>query len=208
MTIIQQQLAAQGLAVLWHGDLNRIGTGTETSENQQTLRRLKSWVEYHAAHQVVEPISRERRRDMTADEEEKSWGQPVDDVQIRARANRSIWPAGLPQVIEIDAIAFPNGGSVLFNTRPPAVEVEVNSEWYYLPAQAEFKVTGEWNAYRGHEFHSLQLDGRWLRKSDDRTLELTPGDNECRVRLSSLPEERRTGMATSLPVKFTVIATE
>jgi hypothetical protein len=114
----------------------------------------------------------------------------------------------MPQVLEIEAIRFPNGGSETFNKRPTVVEVQVNTEWYYLPPDASFKVAGEWNAYRGHEFHSLQLDARWLRKTDDQPLDLPPGDYECRVRLSTLPEDRRTGLATSRPVQFKVIPTE
>jgi hypothetical protein len=206
LTIIEQQLACQGaLAIPWNADLNRDGTAAEIQENRQTLRIIKGWVEYCRTHPIQEESP---PRLGTMDEEEKTWGEGVDDLSIRIRVGRSIWPAGLPQVVTIDARSLPGEGSVIFSSRPEVLDVEINSQWYSLPKEAELSVRGEWNAYHGNGNQDLQLDGRWRRKSDGQALELKPGSYTVRVGVSLTAKEKRTGVAISKPVKFEVIATE
>jgi hypothetical protein len=202
-TTIDSQLSCRGaLAVPWHSDLNREGTPREKEENRNTLRIIKAWVEHYYANPRGEvPLPWELDREEGA----KTWGEPVDGMSIRARIHRRVWPAGLPQVISIDARGHPGEGSVHFHRRPGLLEVEVNADWHELAPSADLAVRGNWNAYHGNRFHDIQLDGRWLRKADGRPLELKPGKYVCRVRLSTLPEEARTGWATSKPVEFEVI---
>jgi hypothetical protein len=209
--IIDGQISCRGaLAIPWHADLNRDGTAAETEENRQTLHKLKAWVEYRRTHpNKEEPLP----RDVVRAEEEKAWGEGVDDLSIRARVNRSDWPAGMPQVVSFDGRDLPgvgkaSWGTVNFASVPLALEVEVNSQWYALAKEAAVSVCGDWNAYHGNRWQDLQLDGRWRRKTDGQPLELKPGSYTVRVAVSRTPAEKRTGLATSKPVKFEVIATE
>ncbi|HTU25961.1 MAG TPA: hypothetical protein VMF30_11220, partial [Pirellulales bacterium] len=209
--IITEQLACSGpLAIPWHGDLNRDGTQQETEENRHTLAKLKVWVDYCQTHPgtgAVAPPNPNPAKD------QESWGTEVEGLSIRARLNRSVWPAGLPQVATIDACTLPDGkrtswGTVALSSRAAALEVEINGEWYTLPGDADQSVCGEWNAYHGNRWQDLQLDGRWRRRSDGQALDLKPGKYTVRVALSRLPTGERTGLATSEPTSFEVIATE
>ena len=88
------------------------------------------------------------------------------------------------------------------------VEVEVNSEWYTLAKDADLSVYGRWHINADNLGQDLQLDGRWRRKSDGRPLELKPGKYTVRVGVSRTPVEKRTGLATSKPIKFEIIPTK
>jgi hypothetical protein len=206
MVLVEDQLPCEGsLAIPWIADLNRDGSAEETAQNSRTLRILKKWVEYYRLHPVREaPLP----WTLSMDEEEKTWGAPVDGLSIRAHVRRSIWPAGLPQVIAIEGRQVPEGNSVTFATRPQVLELEINQQWYTLPSNTDLSVSGEWNAYHGGALHDLQLDGRWRRKSDGQALDLEPGTYTVRVGISQISPEKRKGIAISLPVKFEVIPTE
>jgi hypothetical protein len=198
--IIDDQLACEGaMAIPWSADEAKL------EENRLTLQRLKAWVEYWQAHPNKEgPLP----ANLKHAQEEKLWGQEVDDLSIHARVNRTVWPAGLPQVVSFDARGKGGQGSVMFASRPEVVEVEVNGEWYELPKEGNLSVCGSWTPHRGDAFRALQLDGRWRRKTDGQALELKPGDYTVRVAVSRTPAEKRTGVATSKPVTFEVIPTE
>jgi hypothetical protein len=204
-TIMDQQLPCDGLAVPWNADLNRDGTPDEIAQNRRTLQRIKHWVDHYEANPWTEPPRPWR---LDHEEEERTWGDPVDDLSIRARVYRSVWPAGLPQVVTIDARGHPGQGSVNFSKRPDPLEVEVNGTWYHCDPNTSLKVTGSWNAYHGHRLHDIQLDDRWRRKSDGQPLDLTPGKYVVRIRLSITPKGKQTGLAVSKPVKFEVIPTQ
>jgi len=204
LTVMNQQLACDGLAVPWNADLNRDGTPDEIAQNRRTLRCIKHWVDHYQANPTAEPPLPWR---LDREEEEKTWGDPVDDLSIRARVYRSVWPAGLPQVLTIDARGHPGQGSVNFSERPDPLEVEVNGTWYHCDPNTSMKVTGSWNAYHGNPSQDIQLDNRWRRKSDGQPLDLTPGNYIVRIRLSITPKDKQTGLAMSKPVKFEVIPT-
>jgi len=205
MTIMDNQLACDGLAVPWIADLNRDGTPEEIEQNRRTLQCIKHWVDYYKANPWSEPPRPWR---LDREEQEQTWGDPVDDLSIRARIYRSVWPAGLPQVVTIDARGHPGQGSVNFSKRPDPLEVEVDGTWYHCDPNTSLKVTGSWNAYHGNPLQDIQLDDRWRRKSDGQPLDLTPGNYVVRIRLSITPKDKRTGLAVSKPVKFEVIPTQ
>ena len=205
LTIMDQQLACDGLAVPWIADLNRDGSPDEIARNRRSLRCIKHWIDHYKANPWVEPPRPWR---LDHEEEEKTWGDPVDDLSIRARVYRSVWPAGLPQVVTIDARGHPGQGSVHFSKRPDPLEVEVNGTWYHCDPNTSLRVTGSWNAYHGNPLQDIQLDDRWRRKSDGQPLDLAPGKYVVRIRLSITPKDKQTGLATSKPVKFEVIPTQ
>lgn len=202
LTIIDNQLACRGLAIPWISDLNRNGTPEETEKNHRTLKQIKSWVDHYAAHPWKEPVL---PWDLSRAEEEATWGDPVDDLVIRAHVNRKVWPLGLPQVVIIEAQSASGGGSVVFNEPLVTCEVEVNGQWYSRASNADVKVTGDWHAYNGHPQHDLQLDDRWHRLSDNKPLDLTPGKYTVRVRLSSMPKGKQSGLAVTKPIQFEVL---
>ena len=199
----------QALACPWNGDPNRDGTAAETEQNRQTLRKIKIWVEYSLAHPMPENVW---VRNIHSEEEQRNWGEVVDELRIRAQLHRTIWPQGLPQVITYNAYAtrYEGGGagSVQFFHRPQVLEVEVDGQWYAVPNNVSLRVVGYWNIYQAHGDEDLQLDERWLRKTDGQPLELKPGKHTARVGVSDKPAEKRTGLAVSRPLTFEVIATE
>ena len=203
MTVIQQQLACRsGLAIDWIGDLNRNGTPDEITKNRDTLARLLSWVGHYASrpwHEPPEPWQ------LPAQAEEATWGPTIGNVRLRARTNNSVWPEGLPQVLIID-VSNPMSGSMVINSHPAIVEVEVDGDWYAHDPDVDDRVGGEWHAYKGHRFHSYQLTPHWKRVSDCEPLILKPGPHTARIRLTVPPEKSRAALATSLPVKFRVVA--
>ncbi len=202
LTIIDNQLACNGLAIPWIGDLNRDGTPEEIEQNRRTLKQIKTWVDHYAAHPWEEPALPWQ---LPQAEEEATWSAPVDDLSIRAHTNRIVWPRGLPQVVNIEARSASGGGSVVFNEPLVTCEVEVNGQWYARESNSDSKVTGNWNAYQGHPLHDLQLDSRWQRLSDKQRLDLPPGRYTVRVRLGSLPKGEQTGLAMTKPIQFEVI---
>ncbi len=203
IAVIQQQLACQsGLAFDWVGDLNRNGTPEELAKNRETLARLRSWVGHYAREPWHEPPEPWR---LGGPAEEATWGPAIGNVRIRARTNNSVWPEGLPQVLTVD-VSNPMSGSLVINSHPAIVEVEVDGEWYAHDPDVDDRVTGEWHAYKGNRFHSYQLTPHWKRVSDGEPLVLRPGPHTARIRLTVPPEKSRAALATSLPVKFRVVA--
>ncbi len=53
---------------------------------------------------------------------------------------------------------------------------------------------------------TYQLTPHWKRVSDGEPLVLRPGPHTARIRLTVPPEKSRAALATSLPVKFRVVA--
>ncbi|MBI1312870.1 hypothetical protein GC176_16395 [bacterium] len=201
LVIIQQQLACRsGLAIDWISDLNRDGTPEEIAKNCDTLARLRSWVEHYAKQPWREPPEPWR---LTGPREAATWGPAIGNVRIRARTNNSVWPEGLPQVLNVD-VSNPMSGSVVMDSHPAIVEVEVDGEWYTHDSDVDDRVRGEWHAYKGHRYHSYQLTPHWQRVSDGEPLILKPGPHTARTRLTVPPETSRASLATSLPVKFRV----
>ena len=201
-TLVWDQLSCVGaLAIPWIGDLNRDGTPAEIAKNKETLRILKLWVARDAQKAIESPPG-----PWPPVGEKPVWGVEVDKLAIAIRANRTIWPEGLPQVIMIDGQKG-SGSSASFQELPPVIEVEVDGEWYDYDRKVGLKVVGDWNAYKGRQFHDLQLDERWLRKSDNKPLVLKPGKHSVRTRLSTLPETERTGLATSPAIEIEVLKT-
>ena len=203
LTIMQQQLACRsGLAVDWINDLNRNGTAEETAKNRDTLARLRAWVaEYQKKpwREASEPWR------LSRGQEHRTWGPTIGNVRIRARANNSVWPEGLPQVLIVD-VSNPNSGSVVMESHPAVIEVEVDGEWYAHDPDVDTRIRGDWHAYKGNRFHSYQLTPNWKRVSDGESLVLMPGAHTARIRLTVPPETNRAALATSLPVKFRVVA--
>ncbi len=206
MTIISNQLPCRGgLAVPWIADLNRDGTAEELEQNRRTLRILKAWVDHYHAHPKDEPPLPWR---LPSAEEEKTWSDPVDDLSIRVRTNHTVWPEGLEQVLSIESRSASNGGSLHFATRPDPLEAEVNGIWYERDPQADLKIGGEWHAYHSRRHEHIQLDGRWRRKDNQAKLNLKPGKYQVRVRLSTAPKDKRTGLVISKPIQFEVVSSQ
>lgn len=204
LTIIDNQLACNGLAIPWIADLNRDGTPAEIEQNRKTLRQIKAWIDHYQSQPWVEP---DKPWKLPSDKEEATWSEPAENLQIRAHTNRSVWPEGLPQVITLEARDATKGGSVIFQEPLALCEVEVNGEWYARASNADTKVSGDWNAYHGHQFHDLQLDHRWQRISDKAKLELKPGRYKARIRLSLNATDDKSNLATTQPVEFEVLRT-
>lgn len=202
-TVMRQQLACRsGLAIDWINDLNRNGTSEEKAKNRDTLGRLQVWAAEYQKKPWHEPVEPWRNPGAV---EDASWGPTIGNVRIRARVNNSVWPEGLPQVLLVD-VSRPNSGSVVMDSHPAVIEVEVDGDWYAHDPNVDDRVGGEWHAYKGHRFHSYQLTPHWKRVSDGESLILKPGPHTARIRLTVPPEKSRAALATSLPVKFRVVA--
>jgi hypothetical protein len=201
-TLVTDQLSCQGaLAIPWVSDLNRNGKDEQIEKNKETLRILKLWVERDAKQPIEVPL-----RPWERPNQDLTWGKSVDGLAIHARANRAVWPEGLPQVVTVEG-QLKNGSSASFQKLPEVIEVEVDGQWYDYDRKIGLKVVGDWNAYHGRQFHERQLDERWLRKSDNKPLVLKPGKHQIRVRVSTLKEEERHGLATSSELEIEVLKT-
>ncbi len=201
MVIVQNQLACRtGLAIPWIGDLNRDATAEELEHNRQILTRIASWLDEYKRQPWTDPPEPWR---LPPDQERETWGTVVDGVRLRARTNTSVWPHGLPQVLIIDLTKF--GSSILFDQQPNVLEIEVNGEWYAHDPAVEMKVSGDWQAYKGHRYHSFQLGNSWKRIADGQALTLPPGEYTARVRVTPPGSDQRSKMVTSKAVTFRVV---
>ena len=197
-SLLSNQVACRrALVVPWISDLNRDGTPEEIIQNRQTLRRVKQWLAYYDERVTGEPPEPGR---LPTKESEETWGIAVDQIRIRAYVNRSIWHPELPQVIVLEA-ENQDGSSAIFGQWPPRIEVQLNGLWYRYEGNQAPEIRGEW---RGRPHHVIQLGAQWRRITDGTPLTLPPGKFTARVRLSRLPANERTGLATSKPFSFEV----
>jgi hypothetical protein len=204
-TLIYNQGWCQGgLRIPWISDLNRDGTAEELQANRKTLKTLRTWVDHYYAHRMDEE---QIPQSQYWQEMDKLWGAPVDGIRIRARCDQRVWPEGTPQVIQIDLCQSPEGGSINLTKAPDVLEVEINGQWYACRPPVTQPTLGIDEGH-GKSFHNLVLDDRWQRLTDHQPLELTPGRYTLRVRLSTLPPDRRTGLALSQTVSFEIIAAD
>lgn len=201
-TIMRQQLACRsGLAIDWVNDLNRDGTAEETAKNRDTLARLRVWATEYQKNpwsEAPEPWRLPRQQ------EQATWGPVVNNTRVRVRANISVWPEGLPQVLIVE-VSNPISGTIVMDSHPAVIEVDVDGEWYAHDPDVDTRIRGDWHAYKGHRFHSYQLTPHWKRVSDGEPLILNPGQHTARLRLTVPPSTDRKLLATSLPVKFRVV---
>lgn len=192
-----------GLRIPWISDRNRNGTPEEIERNRRGLRIIKAWVAHYYRHRLNEkPAPRHRNWR----EENRTWGEPVDGISIRISVNQRVWPEGMPQLVKIEVRGHPGQGSVNLSSVPDPLEVEVNGQWYSRQPPLEGPVMGV-DAGHGSSFHNLELNEKWRRKSDNRRLQLAPRKYALRLRLSTTPRNRRTGLAASKPIQFEVIPT-
>jgi hypothetical protein len=199
-SVISSQMACRGLAVPWVYNPNRDGTPAEIRQNERTLRQLQAWVDRYELEPQDPPLPPWRRSD---EEEEKSWGETVKGVKLRALANTRRWPQGMPQLFFIDALSD-NGGSIFIGKRPEVMEVELNGIIYIHHRTLEPKVFGDMG-YFSNGYRQFQLNDRWLGKSDEQVIDLKPGKYTARVRLSLPTSEGETVIVTSNPVQFEVL---
>ncbi|MBW8017069.1 MAG: HEAT repeat domain-containing protein [Planctomycetes bacterium] len=186
-----------GLITPWVCDRNRDGTPEEIESNRRTLKRLKKWVEHYY----------ENRMDEKPGEKYPNWwGNPVDGISIRVRVNQRVWPEGMNQLIMFDVRNHPGEGTMNIFKVPDALEVEINGEWYVRQLALKEGTSGIEG--RGKSVKNIVLDEKWIRISDGKQLELKPGKYTLRVGLSIKPEDQRTGMVESKPIKFEVIETD
>jgi len=192
-----------GLRIPWISDLNRNGRPEEIEQNRKTLKALRAWVEHYYRHRLDEkpppPYGGWR-------EEDKTWGEPVDGISIRIRVNQRVWPEGMPQVVYIDVRGHPGEGTVHLSKLPELLEVEINGHWYARHPPPKGTTMGI-SPGHGASFHNVRLGEKWRRPSDGKPLQLAPGKYTIRARLSTTPEDRRTGLAVSKPIHFEIIPT-
>jgi hypothetical protein len=84
------------------------------------------------------------------------------------------------------------------------LEVEVNGIWYSHHPPLTEPTLGV-DSSHGRSFGNLILDSQWLDITQNKPLVLSPGKYKVRVRLSLVPQDQRTGLATSRPIWFEVI---
>ncbi len=204
-TIIDQQGAFQsGLRIPWICDLNRDGSAEELEHNRQVLLAIQTWVGHYYAHRMDEV---QIPQSQYWQEQDKYWGEPVDGIDIRIRCDQRVWPEGMPQVIQIDVRDAENEGSINLTKPPEALQVELNGRLYERRPPLTEPTTGV-NEGQGRSFHNLVLDDHWQSITAGRPIELAPGVYTLTVRLSTVPETRRTGLAASRPIRFEIIAVE
>jgi hypothetical protein len=223
-SLIDWQTSLQNpLVIPWISHDGQAGP-EEIAQNRRTLKQIKAWLDYCQQHPQTENRQPEipqpgiQSHAISAEEEKKLFGPEVDALSIRARVLRTIWPEGLPQLIAVNARVnvpeppgadrimhrMPAWGLLPLRKKPAIVEIEVNGEWYTLPAGANLAVNPRWDPRHPGEFEFLPIDARWHRKSDEQPLKLPPGKYTIRVGISQSTEEDRK-LAMSLPVKFEVI---
>jgi HEAT repeat protein len=199
-SVIENQMACRGLAVPWIYNPNRDGTPDEIRQNARILRQLKAWVDRYEVEPQDPPLDPWRR---SSKEEERSWGEAVKGVKLRAIANTRRWPEGLPQLLFVDALSD-NGGSINFPKRPEVMEIELNGVVYFHDKSKEPTVFGDKGYFSGSR--NFQLNDRWLRKSDQKVIDLKAGKYTVRVRISLPTSTGETVIVTSKPVQFEVLA--
>jgi HEAT repeat protein len=202
-TIIDQQGACQGgLRIPWICDLNRDGSAAELEHNRWVLRAIRAWVDHYYAQRMDE-------EQIPAlqywEHQEKYWGESVDGIDIRIRCDQHVWPEGMPQVLQIDVRDARRQGSINLTEPPAVLQVELNGQLYERQPSLTEPTTGIDGGYP-KSFHDLVLDDGWRGVTDNQPLQLTPGLYTLTVRLSMVPEARRTGLAASQAVQFEIIA--
>ncbi|MHC4648134.1 MAG: HEAT repeat domain-containing protein, partial [Planctomycetota bacterium] len=158
-----------------------------------------------------EESNRERRQ--TLDHvirkiEESAWGEAVDGVSVRLRAERIAWKAGGGAMFKIDLKSdrerqLPSG---------PAqhdFEVEVDGNWYTHDEKLDIRSFVDPSHVRERDGIHLFLGGQWHRGSGVGVVEdLKPGAHVVRVayRFRSLPgETNKVLRAVSNPVQIEIV---
>jgi hypothetical protein len=204
-SIIYAQSWCQGaLKIPWISDLNGKDTPEALEHNQEVLRKIKIWVEHYYKYRLNEEPEPQYP---SWPDDDKFWGDPVDDISVRIHIDQRVWPEGMPQLINFYLINNKSGGSVNPAGVPELFEVELNGDWYIRKPPLAEKTMGIEEGH-GSSFNNLLLDDKWERKSDGRPLKLTPGKYKVRVGLSNIPESRRTGIAISRTSQFEIIETD
>jgi hypothetical protein len=202
-----QLVCDNSIVIPWVRIQSNQATPEQIQENARILRALKGWIAYQQKN-PFKPAGRTYFDNGYDKQHEATWSPTVDDIRIRATPRLPIWPAGLPQYIRYELIQASTGHPIRLQDSPRVIEVEVDTQWYTLAPGANLLVTGDWGSGYGQRHHELQLDARWLRKSDNQPLDLKPGNHTVRVAFSQTPAEKRTALAISKPVTIQVIPTE
>ena len=204
-SIIYAQSWCRGaLKIPWICDLNGKDTPEALDNNREVLRKIKIWVEHYYKYRLNE---KPEPQYPSWPDEEKFWGDPVDDISVRIHIDQRVWPEGMSQLITFAIRNYTAGGSANLASVPELFQVEINGEWYIRNPPLVEKTMGLEEGH-GASFNNLQLDDKWQRKSDGQPLKLTPGTYKVRVGLSTIPESKRTGIAISKTCQFEVLKTD
>jgi hypothetical protein len=113
---------------------------------------------------------------------EEPWGEAVEGVQVRLRAEKTVWVEGDAPELKVDArCTGQNQFVATANYRQ--LEVEVDSRWYVWPG-ATNEPPGVFNAGHPRSGILLPLGRGWLPKEGNLTLtdfQLPPGKHTIRV---------------------------
>ncbi|GAF71756.1 unnamed protein product, partial [marine sediment metagenome] len=137
---------------------------------------------------------------------EHPWGQRVEGVQVRLRADKIKWKAR--EVPMFKAEVRNQGRRELSVIRGQvAAELEVDGQWY-----VQKEVSARSSRFPpGQQYKDIRfvLEKRWWRKKGDRPLQLTPGKHSVRVAFTAQPKEKDAGKPVrviSNPVEIEILA--
>jgi hypothetical protein len=141
------------------------------------------------------------------DPQEPAWGEAVEGVQARLRAEKAQWKAG--ETPELKANVRNNGNRELFVAQAQQLcELEVDGKWH--PWVGDIDVTS--SAFGpGREYKDIRitLDDHWHTREGDKPLRLEPGKHTIRVAFIAPPSAKGQGgpvRAVSNPVEIEILA--
>ena len=139
-----------------HHDPNSDGTAQQIANNREILAALKTWLE-----------------------EQESWGEAVEGVQCRLRAEKKVWKAGEVPEFKADVRNQGEREWSVFRSQE-ACELELDGEWYDWSGATHMMSSV---LRPGEEYVDIFVTPteRWHRKSDGAALQVSPGVHSVRV---------------------------
>jgi len=126
----------------------------------------------------------------------EAWGEPVEGVQCRLRANRVQWPLGLAPILKADVR---NTGKRSFTVAQTEQlwDLEVDGRWYQWTGEIRVKssVLDPGREYREIAF---TLADPWHRKDGGDPLALKPGRHTVRVAALCRPDQDGAAMVRAM----------
>jgi beta-lactamase regulating signal transducer with metallopeptidase domain len=108
-------------------------------------------------------------------EGELTWGQAVEGLRCRLRAEKQAWKVDETPILKADVENLGNREFLIYQTEQ-LYELNVDGLWY---DQREISAISSLNANfpPGRRYNDIQftLDGRWYKKNGDEQLKLSPG---------------------------------
>ena len=143
------------------------------------------------------------------DPQEPAWGEAVEGVKARLRAEKAQWKAG--ETPELKADVRNNGNRELFVAQAQQLcELEVDGKWHPWVGDIDVK-SSAFGPGREYRDIRITLDDHWHTKEGDKPLRLEPGKHAIRVAFIATPSVKGQGgpvRAVSNPAEIEILPAE